>query len=143
MAVPAAPRTRIELSQTTPKTTSKNPFRSSHSRTKSGPKIDVDAIRRVGEMARDYLLLGLEHLTGGQPSRAVEVVRDTEMQRIFQVGFSLTLALKYRADRLMKTPLAEVEGAPLLFDASHEGVDDETRPGVIRLEASRSNSPAV
>ena len=35
------------------------------------------------------------------------------------------------------------EGAPLLFDASHEGVDDETRPGVIRLEASRSNSPAV
>ena len=76
---------------------------------------DMDAIRRVGEMARDYLLLGLEHLTGGNPSRAPQVVRDTQMQRIFQVGFSLTLSLKFRADRLMKTPLAQVDGTPLLF----------------------------
>ena len=76
---------------------------------------DLDAIRRVGEMVRDYLLLGLEHLTGGDPSRAAQVVRDTETRRVFQVGFSLTLALKFRADRLMKQPLAMVEGAPLLF----------------------------
>ena len=76
---------------------------------------DLDAIRRVGEMVRDYLLLGLEHLTGGDPSRAAQVVRDTETRRVFQVGFSLTLVLKFRADRLMKQPLAQVEGAPLLF----------------------------
>jgi hypothetical protein len=76
---------------------------------------DMDAIRRVGEMARDYLLLGLEHLTGGDPSRAVQVVRDLEVKRIFQVGFSLTLTLKFRADRLMKQPLAQVDGTPLLF----------------------------
>jgi hypothetical protein len=76
---------------------------------------DMDAIRRVGEMVRDYLLLGLEHLTGGDPARAAQVVRDTETRRVFQVGFSLTLALKFRADRLMKQPLAQVEGMPLLF----------------------------
>ncbi len=76
---------------------------------------ELDAIRRVGEMARDYLLLGLEHLTGGDPARAAQVVRDTELKRVFQVGFSLTLALKFRADRLMKQPLAQVEGTPLLF----------------------------
>ncbi len=76
---------------------------------------DLDAIRRVGEMVRDYLLLGLEHLTGGDPARAAQVVRDTETRRVFQVGFSLTLALKFRADRLMKQPLSQVEGAPLLF----------------------------
>ncbi|HZI05298.1 MAG TPA: DUF6178 family protein, partial [Archangium sp.] len=76
---------------------------------------DLDAIRRVGEMVRDYLLLGLEHLTGGDPGRAAQVVRDTETRRVFQVGFSLTLALKFRADRLMKQPLAQVEGTPLLF----------------------------
>jgi hypothetical protein len=76
---------------------------------------ELDAIRRVGEMARDYLLLGLEHLTGGDPTRATQVVRDTELRRVFQVGFSLTLVLKFRADRLMKQPLAQVEGTPLLF----------------------------
>lgn len=76
---------------------------------------DLDALRRVGEMVRDYLLLGLEHLTGGEPSSAARVVRDTELKRIFQVGFSLTLTLKFRADRLMKQPLAQVEGMPLLF----------------------------
>jgi hypothetical protein len=76
---------------------------------------ELDSIRRVGEMARDYLLLGLEHLTGGDPARAAQVVRDTELKRVFQVGFSLTLVLKFRADRLMKQPLAQVEGTPLLF----------------------------
>ncbi|HSP81798.1 MAG TPA: DUF6178 family protein [Myxococcaceae bacterium] len=76
---------------------------------------DLDAVRRVGEMARDYLLLGLEHLTGGDVTRAAEVVRDTHLKRVFQVGFSLTLGLKFRADRLMKQPLARVEDTPLVF----------------------------
>ena len=84
---------------------------------------DLDAIRRVGEMVRDYLLLGLEHLTQGRPSRAAEVVRDTPMDRLFQVGFSLTLALKFRADRLMKLPLAQVDGVPLLFSEEAAAVE--------------------
>ncbi|HYO54211.1 DUF6178 family protein [Archangium sp.] len=84
---------------------------------------DLDAIRRVGEMVRDYLLLGLEHLTGGDPSRAAQVVRDTETRRVFQVGFSLTLTLKFRADRLMKQPLAQVEGTPLLFPEDAAAVE--------------------
>ena len=84
---------------------------------------DLDAIRRVGEMVRDYLLLGLEHLTGGDPARAAQVVRDTETRRVFQVGFSLTLALKFRADRLMKQPLAQVEGLPMLFTEEATAVE--------------------
>jgi hypothetical protein len=76
---------------------------------------DVEAVRRVGEMVRDYLSLGLEHLTGGEPARAADVVRDTPLKRVFQVGFSLTLALKYRADRLMKAPMARLDDAPLLL----------------------------
>jgi hypothetical protein len=91
---------------------------------------DLDAIRRVGEMARDYLLLGLEHLTGGDPSRAPEVVRDTHLKRIFQVGFSLTLALKFRADRLMKQPLARVEDTPLVIPEEEAALEAlrRTRP---------------
>lgn len=84
---------------------------------------DLGAIQRVGEMARDYLLLGLEHLTGGDPARAARVVRDTEIQRLFQVGFSLTLALKFRADRLMKQPLAQVEGVPLLMSEEQAALE--------------------
>jgi hypothetical protein len=76
---------------------------------------DLEAVRRVGEMVRDYLSLGLEHLTGGDPARASEMVRDTSLQRVFQVGFSLTLALKFRADRLMKAPLAKMEDTALLL----------------------------
>jgi hypothetical protein len=76
---------------------------------------DLEAVRRVGEMVRDYLSLGLEHLSGGDPSRASEVTRDTPLQRVFQVGFSLTLALKFRADRLVKTPLARLDDTVLVL----------------------------
>jgi hypothetical protein len=76
---------------------------------------DLEAVRRVGEMVRDYLSLGLEHLSGAEPTRAAEVVRDTPLERLFQVGFSLTLALKYRADRLVKAPLARLDDTLLLF----------------------------
>lgn len=69
---------------------------------------DLEAVRRVGEMVRDYLSLGIEHLTGGEPTLAAEVVRDLEARRIFQVGFSLTLKLKFRVDRLAKEPLAMI-----------------------------------
>src|SRR5215217_7693189 len=74
---------------------------------------DLDAVRRVGEMVRDYLSLGLEHLTGADPTQATEVLRDTPLRRIFQTGFTLTLQLKFRADRLAKSPGAVVDGVLL------------------------------
>ncbi len=69
---------------------------------------DLDAVRRVAEMVRDYLNLGLEHLTQGDPALAAEVVREVQTRRIFQVGFSLTLRLKFKVDRLAKEPLARI-----------------------------------
>jgi hypothetical protein len=84
---------------------------------------DLEAVRRVGEVVRDYLSLGLEHLTGGEPARAAEVVRDTSLQRIFQVGFSLTLTLKFRADRLVKAPLARMDDTVLLFPEEAAAVE--------------------
>ncbi|MBX5482779.1 MAG: hypothetical protein IRZ16_13200 [Myxococcaceae bacterium] len=69
---------------------------------------DLDAVRRVGEMTRDYLSLGLEHLTRGAPQLAMECVRDLEARKIFQVGFSLTLKLKFRVDRIAREPLSRI-----------------------------------
>lgn len=69
---------------------------------------DLAAMRRVAELCHDYLSLGIEHLSNGSPDKAVEVVRDVELKRIFQIGFSLTLKLKFRVDRLAKLPLARL-----------------------------------
>jgi hypothetical protein len=43
------------------------------------------------------------------------LVRQIGLRRIFQIGFSLTLKLKFRADRIARHPLARLDGAYLLF----------------------------
>jgi hypothetical protein len=67
---------------------------------------DMDAQAAVLGMVRDVLNLGLEHATGGDAERAVDVVREEHLKRVFQLGFSLVLKLRFRADRLLKRPLA-------------------------------------
>jgi Family of unknown function (DUF6178) len=76
---------------------------------------DPAAIRRASERARDTLELGLEYLSGANPVRAVEVVRQHTSRHLFQVGFSLALALKQRAERLASRPLVRVDGEYLLW----------------------------
>jgi hypothetical protein len=76
---------------------------------------DPAALRRSSERARDTLQLGLEALSGGDPVRAVEVVRAETSRRLFQVGFTLGLELKHRADRLARRPLARLDGEWLLW----------------------------
>jgi hypothetical protein len=62
---------------------------------------DPLAIKRLSEHARDYLDLGLEHYTGGDPALATDVVRETTLRALFQCGFSLTLRLKRQAEKLV------------------------------------------
>ena len=77
---------------------------------------DLAAVRRAQEMARDYLNLAFEHATGGDAARATAVLRDTPLRRLFQVGFTLTLRLKFRADRLAKDASTRAGGLPLFLD---------------------------
>lgn len=76
---------------------------------------DLDAFRASAERARDTLGLGLELLTGGDPSRGPAVVRETPLRRVFQTGFSLGLRLRHRADRLASRPLARLDGEWMLW----------------------------
>ncbi len=76
---------------------------------------DPVAARRIAEMVRDHLALGFEHLCGGDPRRAPAVVRETGLRRVFQIGFSLTLKLKFRVDRLDRNPLTRLGDAYLIF----------------------------
>ncbi|MGQ0506108.1 MAG: DUF6178 family protein [Myxococcaceae bacterium] len=69
---------------------------------------ELAATRRIAEMTRDYLNLGLQHLTGADPTRASDLVRDEPLKKIFQIGFSLTLQLKFKVDRLAKEPFSRL-----------------------------------
>jgi hypothetical protein len=80
---------------------------------------DPDAVKRLSEYARDLLDLGLEHYTGGDPTLATEVVRETTLRALFQCGFSLTLRVKRQAERLMHE-----EGSR--FAETWLALDDET-----------------
>ena len=62
---------------------------------------DPLAIKRLSEHARDYLDLGLEHYTSGNPTLATDVVRETTLRALFQCGFSLTLRLKRQVEKLV------------------------------------------
>jgi hypothetical protein len=93
---------------------------------------DASALRSASERARDTLELGLEYLSGGNPVRAVEVVRQHSSRHVFQVGFSLALALKHRADRLARRPLVRVDGEYLLWPDVAAAVRELRRPRPLR-----------
>lgn len=75
---------------------------------------ELEDLRRVGEQTRDYLSLGFELLTGQDPSLARAAVQKHPLRTIFRVGFSLTLQLKRRADRLAKSLFTVAGETPLL-----------------------------
>jgi hypothetical protein len=93
---------------------------------------DPAAIRHASERARDTLELGLEYLSGANPAQAVEVVRQHTSRHLFQVGFSLALALKHRAERLARRPLVRVDGEYLLWPDAAEAVRELRRPRPLR-----------
>jgi hypothetical protein len=76
---------------------------------------DLEAFRASAERARDTLGVGLEFLTGGDPRRSPAVVRETPFRTVFQVGFTLGLRLRHRAERLAARPLARVDGEWMLW----------------------------
>src|SRR5262249_61162737 len=93
------------------------------------------------ERARDRVGLGLELLTGGDPARAAEVVREAPWRRIFQIGFTLGLRLKHRAERLGAQPLARVDGQWLLWPEQEAVVAALRRPRPLRALSVEGAEP--
>ncbi|MBX7112985.1 MAG: hypothetical protein K1X64_01530 [Myxococcaceae bacterium] len=77
---------------------------------------DPKAIRSLSEQARDYLNLGLEHLSQKDPSKAPEVVRTESLKLIFQIGFSFTLKLKRHVERMAQEAGFKFAEAWLVLD---------------------------
>jgi hypothetical protein len=88
---------------------------------------DPPSIRRLSEQARDYLNLGLEHLCGGDPRAAAEVLRERPLKLVFQVGFSLTLQLKRQIERLGSEPGSKFGDTWLALDEETAALQALTR----------------
>ncbi len=61
---------------------------------------DMDEMRSVVERVYGYLNIALEYLSGGDETKGVAIITGEYLKRLFQLGFSLILDLKYKADRL-------------------------------------------
>ncbi|RLA86177.1 MAG: hypothetical protein DRG31_01025 [Deltaproteobacteria bacterium] len=66
---------------------------------------NLDAVRELLSSVYDYLNLGLSYLARGDPREGLRAVRKLYLKEIFQVGFSLTLRLRHRLERIIaKSP---------------------------------------
>ena len=61
---------------------------------------DTDYMRAVVERVYGYLNIALEYLCKGDQAKGVEIITGEHLKRLFQLGFSIVLGLKLRADRL-------------------------------------------
>src|SRR6185369_14278205 len=61
---------------------------------------ELEGVRPALEEMRDFLTIGLEHLTGSRTELAPDVLRASYIQTIFKVGFDQVARLRDEADRL-------------------------------------------
>jgi hypothetical protein len=61
---------------------------------------ELESIRPALEEMRDFLTIGLEHLTGSRADVASHALRENYIQTIFKVGFDQVAKLREQADRL-------------------------------------------
>lgn len=67
---------------------------------------DMEQMRAVVERVYGYLNIALEYLSEGDEAKGVEIINGEHLKRLFQLGFSLVLGLKYRADKLSEADYA-------------------------------------
>ena len=67
---------------------------------------DTDYMRAVVERVYGYLNIALEHLCNGDQAKGAQILTGEHLKRLFQLGFSIVLGLKFKADRLSDTSYA-------------------------------------
>ncbi len=104
-------------------------------------RIDVgDPLQMQGvtEDVYRYLNLALEHLSGGDLQKASGLFDGVYLERLFQLGFSLTLELKQRAEKVRVSPIGPYLDGPFraMVDALvgkkprfFEGLSEQNRGG--------------
>lgn len=67
---------------------------------------DIETATSVMERVAGYLNIALEQLSGGDEAEAVRILSTERLKRLFQLGFSLVLELKFAAERVQSTDYA-------------------------------------
>ncbi|MCE1226099.1 MAG: DUF6178 family protein [Geobacteraceae bacterium] len=67
---------------------------------------DTNYMRAVVERVYGYLNIALDYLCKGDQAKGAEILTGEHLKRLFQLGFSIVLGLKLRADRLSDTSYA-------------------------------------
>jgi hypothetical protein len=65
---------------------------------------ELEGLRPALEEMRDFLTIGLEHLTGGRAELGGEVLRKNYMQTVFKIGFDQVARLRDQANELARLP---------------------------------------
>ncbi len=87
---------------------------------------EIEGVKPALEEMRDFLTIGLEHLTQGRPELGPEFLRRNYIQTIFRVGFDQVAKLRDVADHLILTPGFQV--------AMLDPVDQEFIEGLRRFK---------
>ena len=67
---------------------------------------DMEFMRSVAERVYGYLNIALEYLCKGDLSKGTEILSGEYLKSLFQLGFSIVLGLKFRADKLAESDYA-------------------------------------
>jgi hypothetical protein len=81
---------------------------------------ELEGIRPALEEMRDFLTIGLEHLTGDRAELGGEILRKTYMQTVFKIGFDRVARLRDHADTLARIPGFQIA---MLDDEDREFVE--------------------
>jgi hypothetical protein len=68
--------------------------------------VDTEQMKAIIERVYGYLNIALEHLSHGDENRGGEILSGEHLKRLFQLGFSIVLGLKFRAEKLADTNYA-------------------------------------
>jgi hypothetical protein len=109
---------------------------------------DAESVGRALAAARAFIELGLEARAGADEARAADELADVPVKRLFQEGFARVLALKWRAERLLREHGAGTRESPLLDSPLGEALAalclrrPRFHPGV-EIDRSRWGAPAL
>ncbi|NVN92042.1 MAG: hypothetical protein HXX11_15780 [Desulfuromonadales bacterium] len=93
---------------------------------------DTEQMKSVVERVYGYLNIALEHLCHGDETKGLEILSSEHLKSLFQLGFSIVLGLKFRAEKLADSSYATGKALSGLKSARplyYRGFDEDVIDG--------------